>query len=653
MKKRAEFLPLLGLIVPLLTVGWLYRQTVGAHFNWEDAMVVGDAAKALTRGNLAYLFTPWYGGYARLFWQFLTTLFYKFFGYNAAPFYLFSLSLHLLNVFLTYILALKLTNSKPAAFFSSFLYGVGQVNLSVLTWISAGIKDLPMTTFFLISFYFFLNSQNRKKPFSSLPIYLSYFFFALSLSCEFKAICIPAVFVAYEILCGKRISASRLRQKVFSLLPYFLVEFVFLITFYKQTFGLFSPSHNWSSWQTFIASLPLYLLPLSRIFWLKVYTNAHGLTANHSDELYLKEFGAFIFILSVFFLILLLLRKKIKRFSILSFLLLAVFLNFLPVVMLVFSNHHTLWAAITVHWRYFTLPSPLAAIFFASLFFWANEEIYGILKPIKSIFFRIFLIPLKLSLPPLALISILIFFFIQSDKALLDGSLMNWTRAAKSRLLFIRRTYPVFPPNSALIIEGTDKEELFPFFQNRYLYDNLFALYANPNNPNFIGEQQSLPLNPNEGSSRSYNRLLYYTNLKDILVGKIYHFYRSDKDNQPTAVAELPWLIPAHDRLFLYLIYGFYDKDKIFVFAFDQQGQISDVTGDRRKEADSLLKYFCFNKGRKECYSRAKKGLPPPKEITQILSSFSPLGRKIITYLIQSKAGPLPPLEKIPLPSNP
>ncbi len=617
MKKRKGFIPLLGVIIPILLVGWLYHETIGAHFNWEDAMVVGDAAKALTKGNFRYLFTPWYGGYARLFWQLLTTLFYKLFGYNATPFYLFSYTLHLLNVFLTYVLALKLTKSKLVAFFSSLLYGVGQVNYSVLTWISAGIKDLPMTTFFLVSFYFFLNffdSQNQKKSFS-LSLGLSYVFFALSLSCEFKAICLPAIFVAYELLGGQK-SRFSLRQKIFSLLPYFLIEFLFLTTFYKQTFGLFSPTRNWSSWQTFIASLPLYLMPLSRIFWLKIYTNAHGLTTNHSDELFLKEFGAFIFISSLIFLVFLWLRKNIRRLSVLSFLLLAVFFSYLPVIMLVFSGHHTLWGAITVHWRYFTLASPLAAIFFAALFFWA--------------------VPSKLSLLPSAFLSVLIFFFIQSDRIILQGFFLNWTTAAKARFQEIKKAYPSFPPNSALIIEGTDQEGLFPFFQNRYLYDNLFALYAKPNNPDFLKEQQSLPLNPNEGSSRTYKRLLYYTNLKDILVGKVYDVYRSDEDNRLTALAELPWPIPSHDKLFLYLIYGLYDKEKIYVFTFDREGKISDITQERRKEAEIFLDYFYF-----------RSSTSP--EINQIMASFSPLGRDIITYLIKNRARPLPPIEKIPV----
>lgn len=587
-------------------------------------MLLGDAAKTLTRGNLFYVFTPWNGHYSRLFWQPATVIFYKIFGYNAAPFYTLMLLFHLLNILLTFQIAQKLTRSKFIAFFSSFLYGVYQINLETVAWISSGMKDLPMTTFFLLSFFSFITFFDKKKK---LFLLLSYIFFALSLGSEFKALLIPLVFFTYEFIVLK----YRLNFKKY--LPFVFIAIILILFFYNQTPKLFSGTKNWKGFLlAFPASLSFYLLPISRIFWSKIFVNAH-LSLNLPDELYLKIAGLFVFGFLIASVIFLKLKNEKNCCLILLFLLAGILINYLPVMSTVLSNYHSFWNVLTTHWRYFTLSSPLAAILITSSIVWVNEKLF-----------------FKIPILPFLLFSIFIFFHIEFNRVILFNYHLKWKIPAKNIFQQIKLESTLLKKETIFVVEGTDIETTFPYFQHRYLFENIFALYARPNNSDYLTEQKNLSLNPNEGSDRSLKRVLYYTNIKDFLVGNHRHIY-AEGENNNFITPTLSWSLPAYDRLFLGAVYGDYNPENLVDFKFLENGSIVNVTEERKKEVKKFLSYFCFENGNKKCNSKNKL-INTEKDIKSTMGSFSKTGGEIIEYLIKLPPGPFPNVEKIEVPLN-
>lgn len=630
------FLP----VLPLIIVIAVYFPVLNANFNYEDAMLIGDSAKALTQGNFGYVLTPWYGNYSRLFWQPIFIAIYAIFKYNATPFFAMALFFHLLNALLTYFIALRITGSKPIAFFSSVLYGTYQVNSEGIIWLLVGIKDVPMTTFFLISLLAFINFLDTKKKIFLITVLISV---GICLTTELKAILTPGVLLLYFLFFNRKDSKTKNFKKVFSICfgVVFLIQILLMFTFYKDTPKLISKSTNWQFWQTFFASLPFYVVPVLRIFWIKVYTNAHGITTNFSDELYLKAFGGFLFFLIIVAIFLLFWKKESAKAKILIFLLVATFTNYLPVMLTVFTGYHSLWITTTIHWRYFMLATPTAAILVTSCFFWINELMIKIINPksVKSFTKQSLTFPFKLLIIPILFLSLFSFWHIESDRIVSLNHLLSWSVPAKKNLQKMKFIYPEFPPNSVLVIEGTADEKLFFYFSKRYLMENIFALYAQPNNTNFSKEQRKIAGLPDNGYDRRLTTLLYYTNLKDLLLGNYGHIYSNEKN--VSLLTHNIVDIPTFDRLFIGSIYKYYDYNKVYVLKFNKDGNIFDVTNERRNQLSDFLRYFCFEKEvilannqnkQKPCQKPTGNY---PKNISSIFDLFSDKGKTIIKTLIE------------------
>jgi hypothetical protein len=628
-------------ITAMFIVFWLYKDILQAHFNMEDAMFLGTSAKVLTKGNLKYLFLPWHGNYARFFRQPVSVFLYWFFGYNATPYFALSLLFHLTNVILIYILTIRLTGSKIIAFFSSLLYGISQVNLECLIWISAGNKDLPMTTFFLASLILFDQYLVKKKP---KYLNLSYLFFFLCFSCEFKAVTVPLVFVLWEIIKdNKKQFKDKLKLKYLKkYFVYLFIEVFWILTFYRGTISIFSGAKNINFWQTYFASLPFYFLPTNRVFWIKIYTNAWALTRGQTDELYLKEFGLVIILFILCSSVYLWKRNKTDKTKKLIFLLVSVLVIYLPVVLMVLSKFYSLWEIVAVHWRYFTLASSLASILVVSIIFWVTREILDNLKELFPKLKALISFLLKTQIIPITILIIISIFHFEYNRFMLNDFFLEWSLTAKNVFSQIKEKIPLFPKESVLCIEGVEDELRRPFFDYRYLFENIFAMYAQPNNPNYQKEVQSLNFDTKEMFMRRLDRLTYYTNLKDFLVGNYWHIYQ--KGSEITWMSlNLPLPLPAFDRLLLGSIYGFYDVDKIYVLKIGEDGLVTDLTFQRRREISSFLNYFCFKEGQKECLGKNTK------TIINVLAedSFSRLSnqtKKVIDNLLNTKGNQLPDL---------
>lgn len=629
--------------ISVFVIFYIYRSITQAHFNWEDAMFLGDAVKVWTEGNLKHVFTPWMKNYVRYFRQPLFVIFYKLYGYDATPYFTFVLFLRLTNVFLIYLLARKLTNSILISSFASIFYGIYQVNYQAMFWISSGTKEEPMVTFFLLCLLSFTKYLNSGKH---LYLFLSSFSFFVCFHCEFKALMVPLVLLSYEFVFYMNKKKFFKFGWILKYLPFLLLEVYFFRFVYNGSAGLFTGIKDKFFLKVYPGSLPYYFVNINTLLRWRLATRNWGFNPNNTDEAFVLPLGLIILGLYIVYLLYWLFKKQSNNLKATLFLFAGVFFSYLPVALMVASGYGWL-SVINVQWRYFALPSSVACILTASFVFWSVEEI---LRRLNSFMAKIKKSDQELlfvgKYPIVQIILCLMIFYNHYSmvKQLVDEYVLtsSWPKKIFADL---KKAYPVFEKETVLAIEGVEDDSTPNYFHNRYLFENVFALYANPNNPNYLEEQKKLPFEPNEGPHRRLPRVLYYTNLKDVINGNHQFMYQPGY-NISWAPPNINFLLPTFDREFLGAIYGFYDPQKFVVIKFlsgkqNEYGTYIDLTDIRRVQIQKFVDYYCFRDGKRNC----NKPLPKfsnDKLVREIYNEFSLKGKEVFDYLLSLPPGILP-----------
>lgn len=126
---------------------------------------------------------------ASIVFQFL----FKSFGLNEQFYNLFSFFVHLINSFLVYIIASKITKNKIVALISGAFFALNSSHLQAIAWIGASVGSLFSIFFGLLSLYVFvdyLESSIRKRYFQAIAL--------LIVSMGFKETTL-SLFLAYPI----------------------------------------------------------------------------------------------------------------------------------------------------------------------------------------------------------------------------------------------------------------------------------------------------------------------------------------------------------------------------------------------------------------------------------------------------------------------
>jgi len=439
---------------------------------------------------------------------------------------------------------------------------------------------------------------------------------------------------------------------VWKYLPFLLLEIYFFRFIYNGSAGMFSGIKNKSFLEVYPASLPYYFVTINTLLRWRLATRDWGFNPNNTDEAFVLPLGLIVMSILLIYLVYWRNRNKDIKFKNTLFLLTGIFFSYLPVALMVASGYNWL-SVINVHWRYFALPSSLAGILVASFVFWLFEEILRLInfylaKVGKSDQELIFI-------GKYPVIQIILCLAIFKNHYLMVKPLVNEyvLTSSWSKKIFqdLKKAYPVFEKETVLAIEGVEDDSTPSYFHNRYLFENIFALYANPNNPNYLEEQRNLPFEPNEGPHRRLPRVLYYTNLKDVLNGNHQFMYQAGY-NVSWAPPNINFLLPTYDREFLGAIYGFYEPQKFVVIKFanryDDYGTFTDLTQLRRSQIQKFVDYYCFKEGKKLC----RKPLPKKSEdkaIKAIYNDFSPKGKEVFDYLLSLPIGTLPDIYNIHL----
>jgi tetratricopeptide (TPR) repeat protein len=122
---------------------------------------------------------------------------YELFGMHAYGFHLASLLLHVLVVYLVFVLAERLTGDRVCAFVAGALFALHPIHSEAVAWVAA-VTDLQVTFFYLLTFGLFLALA---RPGGGRSVYLMAAMggsFLLALLSKEQAMTLPAVAAVYE-----------------------------------------------------------------------------------------------------------------------------------------------------------------------------------------------------------------------------------------------------------------------------------------------------------------------------------------------------------------------------------------------------------------------------------------------------------------------
>lgn len=154
--------------------------------------------------------------------------FYKLFGLNPVPYYLFGLFLFGIILLLIYRLAKLITNNQQLATLTVLFYGFSVTNFTRIYFLSA-YQELFMVLFVLLSIIYYLN--NKKVIYSLI-------FFVLALLSKETAAMLPLILVLFDWY--------RRRLNLRKIIPYLIILIPFLffrLVIFKNTGG---DSYLWS-----------------------------------------------------------------------------------------------------------------------------------------------------------------------------------------------------------------------------------------------------------------------------------------------------------------------------------------------------------------------------------------------------------------------
>ncbi len=146
---------------------------------------------------------------------------YRIFGLHPLPYHLMSLLMHLVNVFLVFLLLRKLRLSVPAAYVASGLFALNVAFFHVIGWISC-VQQLAATLFMLLSIWFAIVALEDGRMKSRM---LSMFSYLLAIHCLEQTFLTP-VMIALMALLGLS-GRYKLKRIAGTLWPQFLIMIMY------------------------------------------------------------------------------------------------------------------------------------------------------------------------------------------------------------------------------------------------------------------------------------------------------------------------------------------------------------------------------------------------------------------------------------------
>lgn len=219
---------LIGISLLLTLIVYIPAFNAG-YVNWDDDDYVVNNHLIRSFSNAKELITtPLQGNYHPLT-MLSMALSFQMSGDEPWAYHLLNIILHLLNTFLVYKLAMRLSKgSNVISFATALLFGIHPMHVESVAWVSER-KDVLYCFFFLlglISYLKYIDSNQRKQYF------FSFLWFLLSLASKPAAIIFPVVLFTFDFFRGRKFSSALILEKI----PFFVFSALLTyLTMHAQT----------------------------------------------------------------------------------------------------------------------------------------------------------------------------------------------------------------------------------------------------------------------------------------------------------------------------------------------------------------------------------------------------------------------------------
>lgn len=195
---------------------------------------------------------------------------YKIYGRIPFGFHLMNLALHVAVVLLVFLVTERLFHDRLISLIASGLFALHPTHTESVAWI-AGITDLELSFFFLLTFLFYLRLEDSERK--NRPSWLSYisvlFAYCLALLSKEQALVLPALAIVYEHFYRPDRAESQFKDKARRYLPLCLVAAAY-IAFRLFVLGGFAPAiwrptMPWS--QVLLSAVALIGGYLGKLIW--------------------------------------------------------------------------------------------------------------------------------------------------------------------------------------------------------------------------------------------------------------------------------------------------------------------------------------------------------------------------------------------------
>jgi protein O-mannosyl-transferase len=229
--ERIAGIPKWSIYAVLAITALVYLRALFNDFNlWDDYeyIINNPDIKDLNAHGLYKIFSSYYVGLYQPLTMLVYMLLNRIFGLSPFVFHLTNVLLHLVNTWLVFKLAEKLSGKQFTAIVVSVLFAVHPMHVESVAWISE-CKDVLYAMFFLLSLLMYLRYAEpgyRKKFY-----YGSLILFIASVLSKPVAVTLPVLLIAIDLYRGRKLNKRTLSEK----LPFLLISLIFgIVTILSQ-----------------------------------------------------------------------------------------------------------------------------------------------------------------------------------------------------------------------------------------------------------------------------------------------------------------------------------------------------------------------------------------------------------------------------------
>lgn len=333
-------------IIIFLTIITFSKSTESGFVSFDDTGYItnNNLLKDLSITGIKAIFSTYVMGNYHPLTVLTDALIYNFSELKPAPYHIFSIMMHILNVILVFFLLRYFLSNTISIAIATCIFAVHPMHVEAVAWVS-DLKDLLYSFFYLSSLIFYIKYLKSKNYSEYRFLLLSGLMFILSLLSKSAAVTLPVILFLIDYYFERKISIKMVIEKI----PLFLLSITFGIVniFSQQAAGAIvkSTTFNYAD-RFFMACYSLFYYVYSFFLPLKL-CNLHPFPEKTNEMLPIIYYISPLIIIIIFSLIIWsIIKLKILKKEIIfgfSFFLITIFLvlQFTPFGFAVVSERYT------------------------------------------------------------------------------------------------------------------------------------------------------------------------------------------------------------------------------------------------------------------------------------------------------------------------